>query len=410
LVWRSDTVWDAAPLAEITSQLAENRSDEKMSDVQEPVVDEGAVRTVTRFVREVVEPAVARADDSGRVPDELLSTASALGLLGPRLPSHYGGAGLSYSASAWVAEMLGYGCAGIQASLYCNHLAIEALLLAGSESQKTRWLGHLGSGPCLASFCATEPGAGSDLGALTTKVERDGAGWVLHGEKAWITHARRADFYVVLATASRADRHRGIGAFLVAAGTPGIVPLPAEMKLGQRACETGGVRFDDVRLTPDSVLAPPGRGFALAMAVFDRTRPDVAAAATGLVQRCLDQSVAESNRRQAFGRPLGELGQIQSLLADMAVSAEASRLLYQKAARLLDEGKDVTLAASLAKLHASTAAVKAALDAIQIHGALGICTGGPTEKLLRDAKVFEIYEGTTQVQKAIIARTLRRPS
>ncbi len=368
--------------------------------------DPCVLQTTVRFAREVIGPTVELCDRIGELPQQLLEQAHRLGLLGPRLPAEHGGPELDYPTSAEVARLLGYRCTGIQAALACNDLAITALVLAGSRTLQDQYLGLLGQEPHLASFCVTEPSGGTDVASLRTKVVRDGHGWVLSGQKAWITHAQRAAFYIVFATSDHGGSHRGIGAFLISREQAGVLPAPAEEKLGQRACQTGGISFDAVRIAPQAVLAPPGHGFALAMAVFDRTRPIVAASAVGLIERCLDESLNHARNHQVFGKALGEQGQIQGMLADMAVRAETARLLVQHATAKMRRGLIDARSSSMAKLHASRSAVEAALDAVQIHGALGIAARGPTEKLLRDAKMFEIYEGTTEIHRQLIARGL----
>ncbi len=368
--------------------------------------DRAVAQTAARFARERLLPIAATCDREERIPTELFAEAHALGILSATVPAELGGPGLGPLASSVVAEELGWACTGLQAALYCNHLTVAALVLAGTSAQKSRWLGLLAQAPHLASFCVTEPQGGSDLQALRTRARREGTGWVLEGEKAFITHAAQATFFVVLATVAQGRGRDGLAAFLVPGDAAGIVRLRPEPRLGQRASQTAGVRFDGVRLDSEALLAEEGKGFVLAAQVFDMTRPEVAGAATGLIQRCLDEGQQYARQRTSFQRPLLRHPPVRDKLVQMFDLSESSRLLYRKAAWLVECGRTTSNLSSLAKLHATEGAVRAALDVVQIFGAMGLCRDAPVEKLLRDAKVMEIYEGTSEIQRVRIGRSL----
>lgn len=394
--------------------VVSSSKDDARHDVDRPMdfgistEQEALNRAARRFAVERLKPLASTCDRNQSTPTDLYREAHALGILSGTVPEAWGGAGVGPLSSALLAEILGWACTGLQATLFANHLSIVALASAGTGKQKERWLRRLALAPILASFCSTEAHGGSDPSGIRTRAIRDGSGFRLVGEKAWITNATLASFYIILATVDPDAGRDGLAAFVVDRAAPGVTVLPAESKLGHRASDTACVRFDEVRLAADDMIAPPGQGFFLAMRVFDCTRPEVAAAATGLAQRCLDESLAVCEQRHAFGRPIGEHQLVQSLLADMVVGVETSRLAYQKAAFLVERGERATKAASVAKLHATHQAMKAALDAVQIHGAMGISTQLVVEKLLRDAKVMQIYEGTSEIQRLVIAREARR--
>ena len=361
-----------------------------------------------RFTRERIIPIAAECDRESRFPREVFEAGHELGLINPTVPPEYGGAGLGELENAMIAEQLAYGCTGIQTSMLANSLALTPIKLAGSEEQKKKYLGMLTSEPVFASYCTTEPSGGSDVAGMKTRFSQHGDEFVLSGEKSWITNATLASFYVVFATADPAKRHKGIGAFIVDRDTPGLRVGKHEDKLGQRASDTAVVHFEEVKVKRQNLLAPEGAGFKLAMETFNQTRPDIGAMATGLMQRCIDESVAYAKERQAFGVPIAEHQMIQAMLADMAISAEATRLLYQKAAWNLDNGVRDPIVSSYAKAFGADRAMQSALDAVQIFGGNGYVKDYPVEKLMRDAKVLQIYEGTSQIQRLVIARNMIR--
>ena len=363
------------------------------------------VETARRFARERILPAAAACDRESRFPRDIFEEAWNLGFVNPTLPTEYGGAGLSEIDNVLLTEELAYACTGIQTSITANTLALTPILLAGNEEQKKRFLGRLAAEPIFASYATSEPAAGSDVAGLQTLATKDsGGGYVLNGQKCWITNASLASFYVIFATENPALRHKGIGAFIVPRDTPGLKIGRHEDKLGQRASDTAVVMLEDVKVPAENVLAPPGQGFKLAMETFNQTRPDIGAIATGLMQRCLDESVAYAKERKTFGVPIAQHQLVQAMIAEMAIRVEATRLLARKAAWNLHKGKRNPLTSSLAKAFGADAAMATAVDAVQVFGGNGYVKDYPVEKLMRDAKVLQIYEGTSQIQRLVIAR------
>lgn len=375
--------------------------DFSLSDEQKALVD-----AARRFTREQITPIAAECDRDARFPREVFEAAHALGLVNATVPPEYGGAGLGELENALMAEQLAYGCTGIQTSLLANTLALTPIKLAGNEQQKRQYLGMLTADPLFASYCTTEPSGGSDVAGLRTTFQAHGEEFVLNGEKSWITNASFARFYVVFATSDPAKRHKGIAAFIVDRDTPGLRVGKHEDKLGQRASDTAAVHFEEVRVPRANLLAPEGEGFRLAMETFNQTRPDIGAMAAGLMQRCLDESLAYARERKTFGVAIGEHQLVQAMLAEMGIGVEATRLLYQKAAWDLDHGVRNPIVSSYAKAFGADRAMQAAIDAVQVLGGNGYVRDYPVEKLMRDAKVLQIYEGTSQIQRLVIARNL----
>jgi len=366
------------------------------------------VETARRFTRERIAPIAAECDRDARFPKDVFVAAHELGLVNATVSSEYGGAGLHELDNALVAEELAWGCTGIQTSLLANTLALTPIVLAGNEAQKKKYLGMLTADPVFASYCTTEPSGGSDVAGMRTQFRAVGNDYVLNGEKCWITNASLASFYVVFATTDPQKRHKGIAAFIVDRDTPGLRVGKHEDKMGQRASDTAAVHFEDVKVPKENMLAPEGEGFKLAMETFNQTRPDIAAMGTGLMQRCLDESLAYAKERKTFGVPIVEHQLVQAMLAEMAISTEATRLLYQKAAWNLDNGVRDPIVSSYAKAFGADRAMQTALDAVQVFGGNGYVKDYPVEKLMRDAKVLQIYEGTSQIQRLVIARSLAR--
>ncbi len=362
--------------------------------------------TAKRFARERIIPAAAAADRDAVFPREVFEDAWRLGLINATVPPEYGGAGLGELDNALITEQLAYGCTGIQTSMLANTLAGTPVKLAGSEAQKKKYLGMLTAEPKFAAYCTTEPSGGSDVAALKTRFEKKGSDYVLNGEKCWITNASLASFYVVFATADATKKHKGIAAFIVDRESPGLSVGKHEDKMGQRASDTAAVHFQDVKVSSENLLAPEGEGFKLAMETFNQTRPDIGAMAAGLMQRCLDESVKYARERKAFGVAIGEHQLVGAMLADMAIRTEATRLLYQKAAWNLDHGVRSPMASAYAKAFGADAAMQVSIDAVQVFGGNGYVKDYPVEKLMRDAKVLQIYEGTSQIQRVVISRAL----
>jgi acyl-CoA dehydrogenase len=372
-----------------------------LSDEQRALVD-----VAKRFARERIIPVAAECDRESRFPKDVFEAAHGLGLVNMTVPAEYGGAGMGELDNALIAEQLAYGCTGIQTSLLANSLALTPIKLGGNDAQKKKYLGMLTAEPLFASYCTTEPSGGSDVAGLKTTFKAHGDDYVLNGEKSWITNASFASFYVVFATSDPSKRHRGIAAFIVDRDTPGLRVGKHEDKLGQRASDTAAVHFEDVKVPKANLLAVEGEGFKLAMETFNQTRPDIGAMATGLMQRCLDISVEYAKERKTFGVPISEHQLVQAMLAEMAIGAEATRLLYQKAAWNLDNGVRDPIVSSYAKAFGADKAMQTAIDAVQVFGGNGYVKDYPPEKLMRDAKVLQIYEGTSQIQRLVIARAL----
>jgi acyl-CoA dehydrogenase len=258
----------------------------------------------------------------------------------------------------------------------------------------------------LASYCTTEPAAGSDVAGLKTTFRQVGDDYVLNGQKCWITNANYARWYVVFATSNPELRHKGIAAFIIDRDTPGLTVGKKEDKLGQRASDTAQVFFEDVKVPKANLLAPEGKGFKLAMETFNQTRPDIGAMATGVMKRCLDECVKYAKERQTFGKAIAEHQMVQAMIAEMAIRAEGTRLLYQKAAWNLDHGVRDPIVSSFAKAYGADSAMATAVDAVQVFGGNGYVKEYPVEKLMRDAKVLQIYEGTSQIQRVVIAKSV----
>jgi len=375
--------------------------DFSLSDEQKALVD-----AARRFARERIAPVAAECDREARFPKDVFVAAHELGLVNATVETEYGGPGLAELDNAMIAEQLAWGCTGIQTSLLANTLALTPIRLAGNEDQKRKYLGMLTAGPLFASYCTTEPSGGSDVAGMKTTYRAVGDEYVLNGEKCWITNASLASFYVVFATQNPDERHKGIAAFIVDRDSPGLRVGKHEDKMGQRASDTAAVHFEDVKVPKQNLLAPAGAGFKLAMETFNQTRPDIGAMAVGLMQRCLDECIAYAKERKTFGSPISEHQLVQAMLAEMAIGTEATRLLYQKAAWNLDHGVRDPIVSSYAKAFGADRAMQTAVDAVQVFGGNGYVRDYPVEKLMRDAKVLQIYEGTSQIQRLVIAKQL----
>ncbi len=376
--------------------------DFELTEEQKALID-----TARRFAKERIIPVAAECDRKSEFPRDVFKAAWEIGLVNPTLPSEYGGPGLSDLDSAMITEELAYGCSGIQTSMTANTLGLTPIKLAGSEEQKKKYFGWLMSEPTLVSYATTEPAAGSDVAGMQTRaVKQSDGSYVLTGTKAWITNANLSSFYVIFATENPELKHKGIGAFIVHRDAKGLTVGKHEDKLGQRASDTAQVMLDGVHVPVAQVLAPPGHGFKVAMETFNQTRPDIGAIAVGLMRRCLDESVAYAKERKAFGTAIANHQLVQAMLAEMAIRIHATRLLVHKAAWALDKGIRDPLTSSLAKAYGADAAMASAVDAVQVFGGNGYVKEYPVEKLMRDAKILQIYEGTAQIQRIVIAKQL----
>lgn len=373
----------------------------ELSEEQKQMVD-----LARRFAREKVIPVAAELDEKEKFPSEVYAQAHELGLANLEIPAEYGGAGLSCLDHCLVLEEIAYGCVAIKTTFAGNMLGSMPLLIAGTEAQKSKYLGMLVNEPCFCAYACSEPDAGSDVAGISTKYERHGDEFVITGQKRWITNAGHARFFTVLATKDKSLRHKGITMFVVDADAPGVKIGRKEQKLGQRASETCDVLLEEVRVPASAVVGGEGNGFKVAMKTFDRSRPWIAAGASGVIRRALDESRAYSLERKTFGVPIAQHQAIQFILAEMAIKYEASRLLTHKAAWLIDNGQLDSVVSSYAKAFSADAAMAVTTDAVQVFGGYGYTREYPVEKLMRDAKLLQIYEGTSQVQRIVIAKNL----
>jgi acyl-CoA dehydrogenase len=364
------------------------------------------VTMARRFTAERITPIASECDRDSKFPIDVFKAAWEVGLVNIACPAEYGGPGMGELENAMVTEELAYGCTGITTSILANGLALTPVKLGGNEEQKKKYLGMITAEPVLASYCTTEPAAGSDVAGLKTTFRQVGDDYVLNGQKCWITNANYARWYVVFATSNPELRHKGIAAFIIDRDTPGLTVGKKEDKLGQRASDTAQVFFEDVKVPKANLLAPEGKGFKLAMETFNQTRPDIGAMATGVMKRCLDECVKYAKERQTFGKAIAEHQMVQAMIAEMAIRAEGTRLLYQKAAWNLDHGVRDPIVSSFAKAYGADSAMATAVDAVQVFGGNGYVKEYPVEKLMRDAKVLQIYEGTSQIQRVVIAKSV----
>jgi acyl-CoA dehydrogenase len=320
------------------------------------------------------------------------------------LPSAYGGLGLSCLDHCLLLEEISFGCTGINTTLAGNSLGTMPLVLAGSEEQKKEYFGRLLAAPIFAAYCCSEPDAGSDVAGLKTKFKKVGDEYVMTGQKRWITNGGVASFYTVFARLEGTERHKGITCFVVDRDAPGVSVGKKENKMGQRASNTTDVIFEDVKLTKKNVVGGEGEGFKVAMKTFDRTRPWIAAGAAGVIRRAMEESRAYALERKTFGVAIAQHQAIQFMLAEMAIAYETTRLLCHKAAWAIDQGKIDNIVSAYAKAYGADAAMRVTTDAVQIFGGYGYTKEYPVEKLMRDAKLLQIYEGTSQIQRMVIAR------
>lgn len=369
--------------------------------------EQSQIQTLAQeFAQKEILPLARSADQHAQFPQQVHQLALELGLLNTSLPAHLGGPGLGALELVLITEAFCHACLGIGTALCINALASEPILIAGTAAQQKHYLGRLQEG-AMASFALTEPAAGSDVSGIRSRAKKVAGGYELSGSKIWISNASLADFLVVFAKTDSEAAHHGMTAFIVPSDAPGLSIAPPISKLGQKAAPTNEVFMEQVFIPDTQRLGEEGSGFKLAMQVFDRSRPMVAAFGVGLIQRCLDESIHYARERVSMGKPILQHQAIAHKIADMRVRLEASRLLCYQSAWLLDDGQNNTLQASMAKLHAADSAMWAATETIQIMGGMGYSTEYAAEKLFRDAKVLQIYEGTSEIQKNIIARSIR---
>lgn len=361
------------------------------------------------FTTAEIIPVAAEYDEHAKFPRDIFDKAREIGLANTNIPEQYGGLGAGLIDECIIAEEMGYGCTGISTSVSTNGLGDLPILIAGNEKQKEYWLGErLVDKGQIVSYCVTEPAAGSNVVGMQTRAERKNGSYVINGSKTFITNASYADFYTVFAKTDPAAGHRGISCFVIERDTPGLSISKKFDKLGQRASDTAEVTFENVEVPAENMLGPEGSGFYTAMKVFDFSRPGVAAAAVGLLRRALEESVKYSRERETFGQQIWQHQAIGHKLAQMEIDYEAARLLTWQAAWVVEIGQPNAKLSAVAKAFAADRAMAATVEAVQIFGGYGYMKEYPVEKLMRDVKVFQIYEGTSEIQRNIIVRELMR--
>jgi acyl-CoA dehydrogenase len=360
------------------------------------------------FAAKEIRPVAWEYDKEGTWPQAILEKAWELGLMNAHVEERYGGPGVSYLEGALIEEELCWGCSGIGTSIGANGLATAPLALGGSEALKEKYFGMLTESPIFASFCLTEPDAGSDVSGMRTTAVRKGDKWVINGSKCFITNGGYASFFTVYAKTDKDKGHRGISCFIVPKDDTVTVDKK-EDKMGQRASNTATITFNDTEIPLDHLVGEENKGFKLAMMTLDRTRPGVAAMATGIARAAFEFATQYSKERVQFGVPIAMHQGIQFLIADMATKVHLSRLAAWQSAVLLDQGKRNTLESSHAKRFAADSAMEVTTDAVQVYGGYGFIKDYPVEKLMRDAKIMQLYEGTSQIQRLVIARETLLP-
>lgn len=363
---------------------------------------------VRKFVQQEIIPNAAKFDESGEFPREIINKAWEAGLMNIAIPEKFGGLGLGVLGDVIINEEMGAGCLGMTTSIAVNTLGLYPILLGGTDAQIEEFVVPFLSSPKLCSFCLTEPGAGSDAGSLSTTAVEDGDSFIVNGSKMWITNAGHADLFTVFCTTNKEMRTKGIICLAVPANLPGITLGKHENKLGQRCSDTRAINFDNVRVPKKNLIGKMGEGFKIAMRTLDRTRTPIASGAVGAARAAMNYAKNYAKERKQFGQPIANFQGIQFMLADMAVKIETARLLCYNAAWLIDNGQDEQggYFSALAKRHSADMAMEVATDAVQIYGGYGYTKEYPVEKIMRDVKLVQIYEGTSQIQRVVIARHL----
>ncbi len=364
-----------------------------------------------QIAEEKIKPVAHEYDEKSEFPWELVKIFAESDICGVYVPEEYGGLGGGVFEMAIATEELSWGCGGISLAFAATGLGTYPLLLFGNEEQKAKYLPDIASGKKLAAFCITEAEAGSDVGSIRTTAEKKGNHYILNGTKQWITNGGEAEIYTVIAMTNKSKGARGASAFIVDKDTPGLSFGKKENKLGIRGSVTREVIFTDVKILEENLLGKDGLGFIVAMKTFDHSRPGVAAQAVGIAQRALDEAVTYARERKQFKQSISSFQGIQFMLADMAIQVEASRALIYSAARMIDSGaKNVAKVSAICKTFASDTAMKVTTDAVQVLGGYGYMKEYPVEKLMRDAKITQIYEGTNQIQRTVIGAALIKES
>ena len=358
---------------------------------------------VRKFTKNEIIPVAAEYDQKSEMPWPIIQKGFEIGLWNFNLPLKYDGLELDHVTEAILIEELAYGCLGISGAWDGNTLALTPILIAGTEEQQDRWLPQFAQKPLLGAFCLTEPGAGSDAKSMVTRAEKLGDEYIINGAKCFITHGGIASMYTVFAKIKGTKK---ISAFLVSGDNPGVSMGKVEDKLGDRASHIAEVIFEDVRVPAKDLLGQEGDGFKIAMQTLDRTRMSIGAAAVGVARRALEESIAYAKVRTQFGKPIGQHQGIAFMLADMATKVEAARSLVLLAASEIDAKRIDPKFGAMCKLYAADIAMEVTVDAVQVHGGYGYMKDYPVEKLMRDAKILQIYEGTQQIQRMVIAGRL----
>jgi acyl-CoA dehydrogenase len=371
--------------------------------------EQRALRELAKeFARNEIAPLAAEYDRESRHPDEIIRKAHKVGLMNMTVPEEYSGAGLGMLETCLVAEELSAACSGISTAIVANTLALTPLLLSASPGQLEEYVKPLCAGPYLAALCMTEPQAGSDVSALETTARLVRERYVISGTKTLIDNGGVAQLYCVFVSTAPEQGLKGLSAFVVPAGLPGLMVGRREEKMGQRAINTSEVRFEDVSVPIRNRLGQEGEGFGIFLRTLDRNKPWIAAAAVGVARAALEEATTYSQQREQFGRPIASFQAIQFKLADMAIKIEGARLLTWQAAWLVDQGLSHASPSAIAKCYASDIAMEVTIEAVQVLGGYGYMKEYPVEKLMRDAKAFQIYMGTNEIQRHLIAQHLLR--
>jgi len=375
--------------------------DFQFTDEQKALVD-----LARKFGKEEITPVAAKYDETMEYPWPIIKKAHEVGLLSTHVPQEYGGLGLSTLDGCLIAEELAAACSGIYTAMEANSLAQAPLIVAATHEQKKEFLEPMTQSPMMAAYGVTEPGAGSDVQGIKTRAVKVGNDYVINGSKMWITNAGFADWFFVLAYTDPTAGVRGMTGFIIPKGTPGLEVGKKEINMGQRCSDTRGISFHDVKVPAKYRLGEEGQGFKIAMAAFDHTRPPVAASAVGVARSAMEHAIRYAEERKAFGVNISRHQAIAFMISDMAMNIEAARLLVWKSASEIDQGRRNTKFAAMAKAFSADMCNKVCTDAVQVFGGYGFNTEYPVEKLYRDSKIFQIYEGTSQIQRLIISKEI----
>ncbi len=369
--------------------------------------EQKALRDLARdFAKNEMIPKAEYHDRTGEYPIEILKKAWEIGLMNIHIEPEYGGAGMGDLDEVIMNEELFAGCSGMATAMLANNLALAPVLVGASHELKKKYLAPMADTFTICAYAVTEPGAGSDVAGIRTTAKRMGDEYILNGSKMWITNAGHADWFFVLAKTDPQAGHKGMTGFVVDAKTPGVMIGKKEKNMGQRCSDTRAVTFEDVKVPVSNIVGKEGDGFKIAMAAFDHTRPGVAIGAVGVARSAMEHSIRYANTRTAFGKPISVNQGISFILAEMARDVEAGRLLCYQAAWMIDKGYRNTYQASIAKMFCADMCMRVCTDAVQVFGGYGFNEEYPVEKLMRDAKIFQIYEGTSQIQRVIVSKFL----